>query len=72
MVHACRCGGKFVLSQEDYESLKDNGNGKSLTDCNLTCESENEDCDCHEILEVECETCSLIMGVKSYYPMRNI
>lgn len=72
MVHACRCGGKFVLSREDFESLKDNANGESPTYSNLTCKSENEDCDCHEILEVECETCSLIMGVKSYNPMGNI
>jgi len=72
MVHACRCEGKFVLSREDFESLKDNSDGESPTYSNLTCKSENEECDCHEILEVECETCSLIMGVKSYNPMGNI
>jgi len=72
MFHACRCGGKFVLSREDFESLKDNANGESPTYSNFTCKSENEECDCHEILEVECETCSLIMGVKSYNPMGNI
>ena len=63
MIHVCRCGGNFLLSRHDYEELKcivteDKVAPKSI------CALEKDDCQCHETVEVECETCSLIIGVK--------
>jgi len=64
MTHPCRCGGLFVLSNEDFDDLKAVLNEDIKTDSKASCELENENCECHELIEVECETCSLVIGVK--------
>ena len=64
MTHACRCGGLFVLSNDDFDDFNAILNEEYNTNTNNSCELENEDCECHELIEVECETCSLVAGVK--------
>ena len=66
MIHACRCGGTFVLNKDDFDDIQTStGNTDELNIIEeLTCELEIENCECHEIVEVECETCSLVIGVK--------
>ena len=64
MIHTCRCGGNFVLAKDDFDDIQcRDGDDFNLIE-KLTCELEKENCECHEILEVECETCSLVIGVK--------
>ena len=58
MVYTCRCGGSFVIEKDDFEDF----NGTIETQTN--CASDTENCDCHEIIEVECDTCSLVIGIK--------
>lgn len=64
MTHACRCGGLFVLSNDDFDDLNAMFIEESNRNSKDSCELENEDCECHELIEVECETCSLVVGVK--------
>lgn len=64
MSHACRCGGLFVLSNDDFDDLNRLLSAETNTIATVSCELENTDCECHEIIEVECETCSLVAGVK--------
>ena len=64
MVHGCRCGGNFVLAKDEFDDLNRILAEEYNLDSTLNCELANENCECHEIIEVECETCSLIVGVK--------
>ena len=63
MTHVCRCGGMFILANEEYEEFKVMVTDDSKAS-KITCGLEKDNCQCHEIVEVECETCSLIIGVK--------
>ena len=64
MIHTCRCGGKFELDKDEFDELGNMTVEQSTSDIQLNCVLKNENCDCHEILEVECDTCSLVIGVK--------
>ena len=64
MIHACRCGGNFLLDRIDFDELKNTVAEESDIVSKLACTGEKDNCQCHEIVEVECETCSLIIGVK--------
>ena len=64
MIHTCRCGGTFVLEKDDFNELRSMTVEEPSFDVKLNCVVDNQSCDCHEIMEVECDTCSLVIGVK--------
>jgi hypothetical protein len=64
LIHACRCGGNFLLAKNDFDELKCMVAEENNLVSKLACALEKDNCQCHEIVEVECETCSLIIGVK--------
>ena len=64
MIHVCRCGGNFLLDRTDFDELKNTVTEETDIVSKLACTAEKDNCQCLEIVEVECETCSLIIGVK--------